>query len=398
VKPCAYSLGRPVSQKPVPSSKTCPFSYSEYAFGRIPEEVKAEWETCNRRWTSYPFESMPWFDVLGRCNSREIDLRLMVATDSSSRCVCFWPYAVQQWRSGGVLPIRLCRPWSEDIRVSASAIVSPELDEAECTCIVNEYFYRLPTWDKMILGLTLSPSPLLDAMVAAVRSQGLTLEQEIISFAEIRGHASFQSFLSSLSRDWRRKYKRIIQTAAANGLVRIEHLDGEQTLPRIEMIKRRVRNIYAETWKYRSADAYANLAREDTFDFFSKFIESFARRGALHTVFVTLNGDDAAFYLGVHCGDKYCSVQTGYKEKYASSSVGFLAQMENFRYTIERGYKVNNLMGSQSYKRHFTSSEVRFATCILFNRNFRGTAARVLSRLKVLFASLHCSRETDRVR
>ena len=364
------------------------FNFADYDFGRIPGDVKAAWEECNVRWNNYPFESMPWLDVLGRCNSQKTALRVMVATHPHLGYVCFWPYAMQPLRSGGVLPIRLCRPWSEDARVGVSAVVSPELDETDCLSIVKGYFDRLPSWSKMIVGLTPSPSPLADALIATARSRGLRFEQESISFAEIRGYASFDAFIGSRSRDWRRKYKRIIQKAGENGIVRIEHLDGDLTLRDLEIIKRRVRDIYVETWKYRSPDPYANLAREDTFGYFSKFIETFAMRRSLHVVFVTLGSDDAAFYIGVHFGDKYCSVQTAYKEKYASASVGFLAQMENFRYTIEHGYSSNNLLGNQGYKRHFTSTEVRFVTFIIFNRNIRGAAAHVISQVRSHFENV----------
>jgi hypothetical protein len=358
------------------------FHFADYDLDEIPSDVMEAWESCNVRWKNYLFESMPWFELLGRCNSKSATVRLMVVTNSQIGYVCFWPYAMQHFRTGGVMPITLCRSWSEDTRVGVSAVVSPELDETACVRIVGGCFDRLPVWNKMVIGLTRSPSPLLDALVGSLQARGLPFEQEIQAFSEIGGHATFNAFIRSLSRDWRRKYKRIVEKSIETGIIRIEHLDGSQTLQKLETIKRRVMDIYIETWKRQSVDRYANLARQEVFGPFSLFIETFAKRESLHVIFIKVHGDDAAFYLGAHFANQYCSVQTAYKEKYSSLSVGFLAQMENFRYTIERGFSTNNLLGNQSYKKHFTSKEVEFRNFVVHNKNIKGAAAHFLSRIK----------------
>jgi hypothetical protein len=357
-------------------------SVRDYAYGDIPSEIWESWETRNAEWHSYPFESVPWLRAAADGRSPGIAMRLLVASAPRLGPVAFWPYALQRFRTGRVLPLTLCRPWTEDEREAASLVVSPALEREAYGRVAGAFLERLPRWDKMLTGLVRDPSPLLDGLIDAFGPSGTSIERTNHGFAEIRGWTSFQEFLGSLSRDWRRKYNRITKRNQESGSLRIEHLDGPRTLELRESIERRILDIYRESWKTRSADPHANLTDPGASAHFSKLLDAFARRGCLHVIFVSVDGDDAAFYVGVHFERVYCSLQTAYKEKYAGLSVGFLTQIEDFRYTIERGFLTNSLMANQDYKKHFTDTVESFSSLVVFNRSAVGAAAMLLSRAR----------------
>jgi hypothetical protein len=357
-------------------------SVHDYAYKDIPAQVWNAWEKCNSEWNCYPFESTPWLCATADGLSQNISKRVMVVNRSCSDPVAFWPYAMQCSYSGGVLPIIICRPWAEDTRVAASIIASPELDRQACRVLVHGLLGNLPKWDKMILGLTRTPSSLLDGIIDESNSVGRCFERETHSFAEIRGWSNFNEFLGSLSRDWRRKYNRVIKRIQEDGKIHIEHIDTVSTLAELESMKIRILNIYRESWKVNSPDRLANLAHPEAFAYFSRLLGSFAQKGCLHVVFVTVHGDDAAFYVGVRFEKMYCSLQTAYKEKYASLSMGFLTQIENFRYTIEHDFLTNNLMANQDYKKHFTDKVQYFSSLIFFNHTAAGKFALLMSKAR----------------
>jgi len=355
---------------------------NDYDYHEIPDEVWAAWERCSAEWNSYPFESVPWLSSAADSLSPDISKYLLVASVSHLGPVAFWPYALQRSFYTRLLPLVVCHSWLKDERISASVIVSPALSEDACRTVISAFLERMPKWHKMFVGLVRNPSSLLDATAEVFGQLTIIFERNIHSLAEIRGWTNFEEFLGSLSRDWRRKYNRITKRSQEIGDIVIEHIDSFNTQAVLESIKRRILDIYRESWKASSPDRYANLAHPDAFEWFSKLLDAFARRGWLHVIFVTANGEDAAFYVGVRSEKVYCSLQTAYKEKYASLSVGFLAQMEDFRYTIMRGLLTNNLLANQDYKAHFTDTVEHFSSLVLFNRNVAGRLAWLMTKTK----------------
>lgn len=370
---------------------------SDYDYHDVPSRVWDEWERCNIEWCSYPFESVPWLRATADRLSQDISKRLLVVNKPHLGPIAFWPYALQHFRTGGVMPLVLCRPWVEDLRLAVSAVISPALDRETCRQIVHCFLDRLPRWHKMLIGLVREPSPLLEILGETLKYFGTRFEQETHTFAEVRGWTSFPHFLNSLSHDWRKKYNRLVKKDLEAGTIRLDHLDGLSARGALESIKSRILDIYRESWKVNSSDQYANLARPETFAWFSQLLEVFARQEGLHVIFTTVNGDDAAFYVGVRFGKIYCSLQTAYKQRYAPLSVGFLTQIENFRYTIEQGFLTNNLLGDQDYKTHLTEAVTRFSSFVVFNRNLRGAIAQWMSQTRVRLDHM-TSREHSGVR
>jgi len=79
-----------------------------------------------------------------------------------------------------------------------------------------------------------------------------------------------------------------------------------------------------------------NLPLANTFANISARISAFARQGGLHIVFITVDGEDAAFELCVIHGNKCCDLTTAYCKKYVSCGVESLEQMEINR--VQLGY------------------------------------------------------------
>jgi GNAT acetyltransferase-like protein len=356
-------------------------TFRDYEYRAIPGDVWEAWDRSGPEWQRYPFESTAWLRAVAGLLPVDASPRLLVARGPDDSIVAFWPYALQRFRSGGVLPVILCRPWDANVRTAGWITVSPALDGDACGAILDGFEARVDPWDKMLTGLVPDPSPLLDAVVDRARRTRRPLEREVHTFAEIKGWESFDGFLDSLSHDWRRKYRRLTSKMSESG-VGVQQFDGERAQRAVNDIKQRALAIYRESWKTRSGDRAANLMCAETSRHFCALLDGFARRGGLHAIFVTVEGDDAAFYVGLRSGDVYCSLQTAYKECYASRSVGFLAQLADFRYTVEQGLATNNLLANQDYKGHFTKSAVAFSSFVLFGGRPRARAARALSALK----------------
>ena len=100
---------------------------------------------------------------------------------------------------------------------------------------------------------------------------------------------------------------------------------------------------------------------------------------------LTLDNEDAAFYVGIHQFNKYVSLQTAFKDKFKRLSIGQLIQFENFRYTIENNYITNNTLADQKYKRIITKDIVTQKMYIINNKTLSGIILSVITRLKFIF-------------
>lgn len=366
-------------EKNIPETE---LSFEEFDYRSISNEIWNLLEKCSFDWDCYPFESIQWVRLSGERLAQDASGRLLVVRNSAREPVAFWTYALQKFHSGGVLPIVLCHPWALNAHLSISVVTSPKLDLGTCTEIVRGFFALLPNWNKMLTGMINVNSNIHLALIDVMEENGRHYVEEPHEFAEIRGWENFEDFLQGLSHDWRRKYKRIINRYVKNNTFHVEHIGGNDALPMLEELKGRILGIYKASWKADGADQRLDLNRPDVFARFSSILQAFAERSRLHVTFTKVNGDDAAFYVGVHYGKIYCSLQTAYKEIYAPVSVGFYTQLENFRYTIENGFVKNNLLANQPYKKHLTDARECFSSFVVYNNNPIGIIARRTSGFK----------------
>ena len=89
--------------------------------------------------------------------------------------------------------------------------------------------------------------------------------------------------------------------------------------------------------------------------------------GGLHIIFISVDGEDAAFDLCVIQGNKCSDPTTAYCKKYVSCGVESLEQMEINRYMIGEGICEINLLGNADYKKHFGAKGLQSASYTVFS-------------------------------
>ena len=92
--------------------------------------------------------------------------------------------------------------------------------------------------------------------------------------------------------------------------------------------------------------------------------------------------EDMAFVLGIHHHGEYCALQTAYTEKFKQESIGYLALMENFRYTIENHFSSNNLLDHFNYKLRICKRGSQAIKIVGCNRNLWGKFAYLIALAK----------------
>jgi len=363
-------------------------SFSSYKLPDIPQEIWTAWERCGPGWMSYPLQSSKWARVLAD-NAGPGDEMFLLAGRDDARYLGFWPYRLETARSGKLLPVMLCRPWDHEGDLWAR--VAPEADPDFVTRFIEAFHHGLPTWHKMQTGLIPEATSFESKFEGYLAANALNYVVETRRHAEIRDWQSFDEFLASVSPKWRSQYRRLTRKDVQTGRIRIQHLTefSEATL---DSTRRRIMDIYKESWKTASRDPDHNLLVPRVYGMFRALTDAFARDGGLHVVIASVGGDDAAFCVGLSQHDTYCSLQTAFKSKYRTASVGFLAQMAQFCHTIERGYRTNDLLANQPYKAVFTDRRAVFSVYTVFNANRMGALAYHVASLKRRLMGRHVTR------
>jgi hypothetical protein len=356
------------------------FSVAEYPLENVPADVWSAWDACVDRWSLLPFQTPTWLRSCAAVMGGGASSRLLIARGDDGSPVGLWPYRVERTRSGGLLPLTLCRPWNDEIRSSTWLLMAPDAGPDLCVSLAEAFLDRIPRWDKMLTGQVPAGSPLLAAQEAVLQRRKARALPEEWTTGELRGGRGFDEFLKSLAYGWRRKYAKLAKQMAA-GEIRVEHVTRFEEPAALETVKRRMRDVYAESWKVDSDETYANLLHPKGWAAFSAVIEAFAARGGLHVVLASAGGRDVAFYVGVSQGSQYCSLHTAYRQSSRNLSAGVLVQMEDYRYTLEHGL-TNCFMGFQAYREHFTEDTRTFVSKTVYARTATGRLALVLSDLK----------------
>jgi hypothetical protein len=345
----------------------------------MPEEVWRAWDDCADRWALFPYQTAAWTRACIAALGGGANARLLVARGEDGSPLGLWPYRIEKTRAGGLLPLNLCRPWNDEIRSSTWLITAPDAGPDLCTSLAEAFFDRLPSWDKMITGQVPAGSPLLAAQDAVLQRCRARAVPEEWTTGELRGDRGFEEFLKGLAYGWRRKYTKLSKQVAA-GEIRVEHITSFDSTS-LEAVKKRILDIYAESWKVDSKETYANLLHPKGWAVFSTLVGAFAERGGLHVVLASAGGTDVAFYVGVSRGKQYCSLFTAYRQSSRNLSAGVLVQMEDYRYTLEKGF-TNCFMGFQAYREHFTEDTRTFVSKTAYAGTLTGRLAWLLSGVK----------------
>ncbi len=356
------------------------FRFVEYSYRDIPQAVWEAWMDCARAWHAEPFRAPTWVRDQPWMTSFIPSARLLVGMDVQDNYLGFWPYQLEAKRIRGFLPIRLCCPWGGDNQADPG-VAGRQYFWALCpfdppvgfaTAFVHAFLGRT-RWNMLQTGDMRNTHPLSLAWTDAIENMRLRVLRRKNDAAVIGPFHSFEDYLTSLSQDWRRRYRQLSRQVES-GKICVEQwtvFPGDA----LERVIQRIGAIYRDSWKAGSEEIAVNLALPGTLDLFSARIASFARENGLHVIFITVNGDDAAFHAAVSHGDISCALQTAYREKYSSHRVGLLAQMEYFRYSIEQGIRERNLLEFKDYKKHFGAAESPSTIYTVFNRDAFGCLA-----------------------
>ncbi|MEH6552408.1 MAG: GNAT family N-acetyltransferase [Pseudomonadales bacterium] len=365
------------------------FSYTHYKYQNIPESIWEKWGACSKEWEQIPFQSSDWCRSIGDSSNNNYMLLMIIVANEQE--VGFLPYRREKIQSGGILPLNYCSPWADWL--PSWLIVVPGEKQGFYDRLIAGVYQQLPRWDKLKTGLISSDMSIDRRHNGLFQSKNIPYSTESVEMAKIDGFASFDDFLNHQSKKWRAQYRRTVRAQFERGNAKVEHLtefDDEN----LELLKERIMAIYRKSWKANDNSPLYNLTHEKPYKEFSNLFDSYAKGKGLHIMFITIDDDDAAFYLGVHSNGIYCSLQTAYKEKYKKLSIGYLAQMEDFRYTIEQKFKTNNLLANQEYKTHLTNNVETYTQFICFNNTFFGKLAYYLGKLKLHTSLRRLSKRT----
>jgi len=356
------------------------FHFTEFSYNEIPETVWKAWMDCASAWHAEPFRAPTWVRDQPWMTSSIPYARLLVGMDERDNYLGFWPYQMETKRIKGFLPIHLCCPWGGDNQADPGVggrqyfwtLCTPDPPPGFAAAFVETFMERTH-WNMLQTGDVRKNHPFSLAWEDELKRKRLRVLRKQHDAAIIGPWDSFKNYLASLSQNWRKHYRRVYRQVA-NGKVSVEQWAAfpDDALARVV---KRIYLIYRDSWKVDSEEVVVNLSVPSTLANFSARIAAFAREDGLHVVFIKVDGDDAAFHVGVSHGDMSCALQTAYREKYASHGVGFIAQMEYFRYTIEQGMHERNLLGFIDYKKNFGAEVSQSKLYTVFSRDTIGSLA-----------------------
>jgi hypothetical protein len=348
-----------------------------YKYRDIPDAVWDEWQNCCEQWNAYPFQSADWLRSVIEIAPAKSGAALMVARDETG-CIAFLPYRISHGLSGRVLPITFCRPWSSFM--PTWILAAPGRSKCDYQNLVDGFHSRISKWHKMITGYVCNADGINQALSDFFAKEHLRNLATESGMNELRDVPTFDEFLRSLSKHWRRNYRSTKRKMIDSGRAVLTHYEDFEK-HNLETIKQRIMGIYRETWKASSDDKVWNLTFPEAYEIFSCMLDHYESHDGLHVALLTVDGEDAAFFVGVHRSEIYCSVQMGYKPQFKDNSVGFLILMESFRYSIEKGFTINNLLGTQSNQVHFPVQVQEYTDYVVYNNNLLGMLAAFLVRM-----------------
>ncbi len=363
--------------------------FTTYRFEDLNEDTWASWSTSCETWSGYPFNTPAWIRAAVSEQPSSDETRYLQVVRDGEEIVGFFPYRIRI-RSKFRLPLfRYCDHWTE-IPPHQWFLLIPGKSSNYYLELIRGLYANLPSWDKCVTG-NIQPSDAIEqAYETFLDSQGLTWVSTTLNQAEIRGVANFEDYFAKLSSKKRQQYRKISRELIDTGRCRVVHLH-EFDQQALADIKARIVEIYRQSWKQNSTVEWNSILYEQGYRSFSRLLDAFAAINGLHIMVLQLDGDDAAFYVGLHQANTYASFQTAYKETYKKLGIGLFTQIENFRYTIENGYLVNNTLAYQRYKTDIATNHVASKSYAINADTPGGKALLLLSKAKRFIGNLRQS-------
>ena len=350
--------------------------FEHFQFKQIDNELWLNWQKCSLNWRTLPLQSPNWLKPVAEASEGSLDNLFLLVAKKNKEYLGFFPYRIEQRLLGEIIPLIYCLPWYDNL---PSWITLTSDKEAGHQLLIEGFYKNLPKWHKLISGLVEHRNDTNNLEINFFLENKLFFTSISEEMAEIRNIETFDEFLQNQSKQWRKRYQKISKKLLASKQANLQHYT-DLNHDELELLTQRVMSIYRESWKVNDKQSLDfNLTNPQSYRSFYALIKSYAECNGLHIMIISVNNEDAAFYVGVYQDGLYCSLQTAYKEKFANLSVGYLIQMENFRFTIENNFERNNLLANQSYKSNLTNQIEHYSRYTVYSRSILGLMARFLT-------------------
>jgi CelD/BcsL family acetyltransferase involved in cellulose biosynthesis len=204
-------------------------------------------------------------------------------------------------------------------------------------------------------------------LVAALAARGWAvrrLPRTLVRCVELPG--DFGAYLAGRSAKQRQAIRRHARRLAEHGAVGVDVFDGPEI--RSDELDRAVR-IQEESWMRRRGAVALNQP------FYRELYLAAARGGLARMWFLTVDGDDAAFRLGIRRRDTLYAQFTAFKEKYAPLRVGHVLTERMVRDCCERGVRrIDFGQGDGEHKRFWGTGSYGVER-VFVGRGWRGRIA-----------------------
>ena len=184
------------------------------------------------------------------------------------------------------------------------------------------------------------------------------------------GPGGWEGYLASRSRNFRNQVGRKLRALQRDHEVSFRPARKGRTGEDFEILLR----LHEDRWRERGG---SGAVGGDVTEFQREFARAAERRGWLRFWFLMIDGEEAAGWYGWRIGPRYAYYLSGFSERWADASVGFVLLAHTIRSAFEEGAEVYDfLLGGEAYKARFAEDEREVQT-MAFGR--RGPASLQLS-------------------
>jgi hypothetical protein len=224
----------------------------------------------------------------------------------------------------------------------------------------------------LLLRRILADSPVLVALRKAIKWRGILITRPATGYPWIELDSSWSDPEKKLSPSRRSSLRRSLRRAQNIGSVEYEIVSPRpHELP--SLLAESLR-IEAAGWKGRARVAL--LSDPDRLRFFEHYTAIASEKGILRLCFLKIGGHAAATQIAVESSGGFWLLKVGYDETFARCSPGNLLMLETLRYTVRRGLRSYEFLGSAEPWTQMWTERVRPCVSVrVYPNNFRGVAA-----------------------
>ncbi|WP_220497985.1 GNAT family N-acetyltransferase [Rhodopirellula sp. JC639] len=233
------------------------------------------------------------------------------------------------------LPIRSVHAW----RPVEAFDSTPLLDREHGDQALSAIFTTLSGRGVRLLAFdTVSADAAFDGLIrrAATQQDRAVFTRDRFSRAAMHPGDDADTYLrQSMSKNRRKKAKRLLKKLQAVGSVSLEHSSEAND---VHQWAHDFVDLEAAGWKGRQGTAMA--CRSESLAFFLEMVDRCAQQDSIRFGRLTLDGAPIAMLVDLHSGGQVSGYKTTYDERFAEYSPGFLLEMQNVHWLHELGCTV----------------------------------------------------------